>query len=106
VQRLLDERFGDRTHFAIELLSILVDHTDRRAREDIMELIQEHLFPAIVKCLLRVLVFVPLEDRRKRGDVLGVAHQNLGLTIALLDRAMRCIRPAMELQIQFTVPIW
>ena len=34
-------------------------------------LIQEHLFPAIVKCLLRALVFVSLEDRRKHGDVLS-----------------------------------
>jgi hypothetical protein len=33
-------------------------------------LIQEHLFPAIIKCLLRILVFVSLGERRKRGDVL------------------------------------
>jgi hypothetical protein len=31
----------------------------------------EHLFPAIVKYLLRVLAFVSLEDRRTRGDVLS-----------------------------------
>jgi len=34
-------------------------------------LIQEHLFPAIVKCLLRVLEFISLEDRRKRSDMLS-----------------------------------
>jgi len=69
-------------------------------------LIQENLFPAIVKGLLRILVLFALEDRCERGHVLshrrnqsvlmpanpkfeylGVAHKNLGLAIALLDRA-------------------
>ena len=68
-------------------------------------LVQEDLFPTIVEALLRILVLVTLEDRCKRGNMLqtsqtqrayqvemlinthlGVAQEDLGLAIALLDR--------------------
>jgi len=69
-------------------------------------LVQEDLFPTIVEALLRILVLVTLEDGCKRGNMLrtgqrqrayqvefrsnthlGVAQKDLGLAIALLDRA-------------------
>ena len=69
-------------------------------------MIQENLFPTVIKGLLRVFVLVALIDGCERGDLLheklvrqkstkriqsraylGVAQENLGLAVALLDRA-------------------
>jgi hypothetical protein len=77
-----------------------------REKEVLHTLVQEDLFPTIVEARLRILVLVALEDGCKRGNMLrtsqrqrvyqveirsnthlGVAQEDLGLAISLLDRA-------------------
>jgi hypothetical protein len=79
---------------------------ERGEKEVLHTLVQEDLFPTIVEALLRILVLVALEDGCKRGNMLqtsqrqrayqveirsnthlGIAQEDLGLAIALLDRA-------------------
>ena len=79
---------------------------ERGEKVVLQTLVQENLFPTIVEALLRILVLVTLEDGCKRGNMLqtksetkgtrsrnrsntnlGVAQEDLGLAIALLDRA-------------------
>jgi len=77
-----------------------------RRKEVLYTLVQEDLFPTIVEALLRILVLFALEDGCKRSNMLqtsqrqrayqveirsnthlGVAQEDLGLAIPLLDRA-------------------
>jgi hypothetical protein len=79
---------------------------ERGEKEVLHTLVQEDLFPTIVEALLRILVLVAFEDGCKRGNMLqtsqrqrayqveirsnthlGVAQEDLGLAVSLLDRA-------------------
>ena len=70
-----------------------------------MELTEEKILPCRVQAFLRVLV-VGVRQTRHSGGIFGFAHENLALTITLLDGSVGRVCPTVELGIQLPSPIW
>ncbi|OEI67426.1 hypothetical protein Cus16_2856 [Curtobacterium sp. ER1/6] len=83
-------------------LGVLVDPGDRRPRQDVVELLQEHGVPHGLELVVRVLGAEP--HGRGRRPELGLAEQVLGSAVALLRADLRGVRAAVELEVHFPRP--
>src|SRR4051812_21875021 len=88
-------------HAAQLRVRILIDLMDRRAGQDIVELIEQQRFPRPLD--LGTLVDITLQSR-DRAERFRLEQAMLSLPIELLDQRLRCQCAAVELEIELPHP--
>ena len=99
-QRLCDQLLESCRHAAVRGLRILVDPGDRRAGDDVVELLQQHFLPQ----LLQLAGDLGRDGGTRRPPQLCLAQQALAATVADLRLRLAGERAAMHLEVQLAVP--
>ena len=102
LQRRVDQRFELNGDQGVVRLGLPMDPGDRAARQDVVELLQQHQFPDPLE---RVVWIGEQATRRRRGrPQFRLAQQMFAASVALLGLGLRGVRPAVDLQVQLTGP--
>ncbi len=90
---------GDR---GVVALRVAVHPGDRAAREDVVELLEQHELPEPPQPLLRIRRSPP--HRRGRGPQLGLAQEVLAAAVALLRAQLARVGAPVELEVELALP--
>ncbi len=97
-----DELAQAALHSGVLALRLLVHPRDRRARQDVVELHQQHRAPQGVELVVRV--HAEVADRGGREPQLRLPQQVLAAPVALLRARLRGVRAAVELEVHLARP--
>ena len=101
-ERVRDHPFQLVGDAGVLALGLPVHPRDRRAGQDVVELLQQHGLPAVAQRLGRVVGARP--DGRGGGPQLGLAQQVLAAPVAALRARLRGVGAAVVLQVQLARP--
>ena len=84
-------------------LRLAVHPGDRRARQDVVELVQQHRLPQPVELLVRIGVARDVQRGRRRPQ-LGLAQRVFAAPVALLGAGLGGVGGAVQLQVELAGP--
>ncbi|ORT58383.1 hypothetical protein BKD26_19095 [Streptomyces sp. CB03238] len=101
--RVRDQLVEFLPHARVGVPRLPVHPRDRRARQDVVELVQQHRLPDPVQVVVRIAVRGRAQRRRRRPQ-LRLAQQVLAAPVALLGLRLGGVRGAVQLQVQLARP--
>ena len=92
---------GIRQDFLIHLIGVLIDLTDGRTGDDIVELKLKYRFPTVIKCFS---VLRRTQNIGERREPFRLGEGKFTLAVITFIMSLRSISAAMIFKIQFAVP--
>ncbi len=103
-RRILDHTTANCFGFCVLFATVLIDFSDGRSRNDIVELIPQDDFPAVVQLLLWISRPVRCCPGREARQPFCLTVQQFELTVHPLVVRLTRVCAAMVLEVEFTIP--